>query len=71
MSDKELIRVAAQPASGEMQQTTLTRADWLEVAIAIFKSQGVEAVRVTRMAQDLGVTRGGFYWHFSGRDDLL
>ena len=32
---------------------------------------GPEAVRVELLAQTLGVTRGGFYWHFDGRGALL
>jgi AcrR family transcriptional regulator len=32
---------------------------------------GVERVRIERIADKLGVTRGGFYWHFKGRKTLL
>ena len=28
-------------------------------------------MRITRLADDLGVTRGSFYWHFRNRRDLL
>ena len=34
-------------------------------------ADGIERVRVERIAAKLGVTRGGFYWHFKHRDDLL
>lgn len=69
MSDKRLIQRAAQMPQHDKQQ--LTRADWLQAAINVFLAEGVNAVRITKLADALGVTRGSFYWHFSGRDDLL
>lgn len=32
---------------------------------------GAESVRVERLARDLRVTKGSFYWHFKDRDDIL
>jgi AcrR family transcriptional regulator len=32
---------------------------------------GPDAVRIEPLAQSLGVTRGGFYWHFANRQALL
>lgn len=32
---------------------------------------GVEAVRVEKLARDLHVTKGSFYWHFEDREELL
>jgi AcrR family transcriptional regulator len=49
----------------------LTKADWTKVAMAAFKSDGVDAVRVLPLAVALGVSRGSFYWHFKDRDALL
>ena len=37
----------------------------------MFVTEGIDEVRITRLADDLDVTRGSFYWHFSNRDDLL
>ncbi|MEM1023120.1 MAG: TetR/AcrR family transcriptional regulator [Myxococcota bacterium] len=33
--------------------------------------EGVEQVRVERLAKRLGVSKGSFYWHFDGRPALL
>lgn len=32
---------------------------------------GPEAVRIEALAKDLGVSKGGFYWHFEDREALL
>jgi AcrR family transcriptional regulator len=36
-----------------------------------FAAGGPEAVRIEPLAEALGVTRGGFYWHFEDRSTLL
>lgn len=50
---------------------TLSTQDWLDAAKAILIADGVEAVKVDRIARHCGVTRGGFYWRFKNRADLL
>lgn len=49
----------------------LNRDDWLRAARRALLKGGVEAVRVAKLARDLRVTKGSFYWHFKGRDELL
>ena len=49
----------------------LGREDWLAAALEVLKSEGVGKVNVVRIARDLGVTSGSFYWHFKDRNDLL
>jgi len=50
---------------------SLGRKDWLRAARLALLRGGVEAVRVEKLARDLGVTKGSFYWHFKDRDELL
>jgi AcrR family transcriptional regulator len=45
--------------------------DWLHAGLTLLAKQGVEAVKVERLAALLGVTKGSFYWHFRDRDALL
>lgn len=45
--------------------------DWIDAGLLALAEHGVEAVRVERLAKALGVTKGGFYWHFRDRGDLL
>ena len=49
----------------------LSRDDWLAAALEVLKSEGVGNVSIVRIARDLGVTSGSFYWHFDGRNELL
>ena len=49
----------------------LSRDDWLASALEVLFSEGVGKVSIVRIARDLGVTSGSFYWHFKDRNDLL
>ena len=49
----------------------LQRNDWLRAARLALLRGGVEAVRVEKLARDLHVTKGSFYWHFRDREELL
>lgn len=53
------------------RQTRLIRKDWVDKALAALVANGIDAVQITVLARDLGVTRGSFYWHFESREDLL
>ncbi|HEY3813587.1 MAG TPA: helix-turn-helix domain-containing protein [Caulobacteraceae bacterium] len=43
----------------------------MAAARQVLIDEGVAGVKVRRIAQRLGVTRGGFYWRFSGPAGLL
>ena len=49
----------------------LNRDNWLKAARLALLTGGVEAVRVERLARNLSVTKGSFYWHFKDREELL
>src|ERR671930_533724 len=51
--------------------TRTPRSSWIEEGLRALGVGGPDAVRIERLAQALGVTRGGFYWHFEDRDALL
>lgn len=57
--------------SGGGEKTSLTPADWEQEALALIAEQGIAALRVEPLARRLGITKGSFYWHFPGRDELL
>lgn len=47
------------------------RERWIEAGLQALAAGGPDAVRVEALARELGVTKGGFYWHFDGRQALL
>lgn len=49
----------------------LTREDWIEAARKVFVVSGIDGVKVDRLARQMRVTRGSFYWHFKNRQSLL
>jgi AcrR family transcriptional regulator len=49
----------------------VTRQDWINVAMDVLISDGVERVKVLNLAQMLDVSRSSFYWYFKSRQDLL
>ncbi|SFQ96203.1 DNA-binding transcriptional regulator, AcrR family [Lentzea waywayandensis] len=54
-----------------MDVARLSKQDWLTAALGALAQGGVSAVAVVPLAQQLGVTRGSFYWHFTDRTALL
>ena len=44
--------------------TRLSVEAWLEAGYAVLAEEGVRALKVERLCQQAGVTRGSFYWHF-------
>ena len=51
--------------------TRTPRSKWIEQGLQALAAGGPDAVRIEPLAQALGVTRGGFYWHFQDRNALL
>jgi AcrR family transcriptional regulator len=47
------------------------RAGWIEAGLRALASGGVDVVRIELLAKSLGVTKGGFYYHFRDRQALL
>jgi AcrR family transcriptional regulator len=63
MPDAILIQMAA--------PTRTPRSSWIEEGLRALAAGGPDAVRIELLARALGVTRGGFYWHFDDRRALL
>lgn len=54
-----------------MAVTRTPRNLWIDEGLRALAGGGPEAVRIESLAQGLGVTKGGFYWHFDDRGALL
>src|ERR1700688_638288 len=65
---------AALPAGSRMRQTERTRATrrkLLAAADRIFARDGFEAARLEDIAAGAGYTRGAFYAHFEGKEEIF
>ena len=51
--------------------TRTPRNEWIEEGLRALGRGGPDTVRIEPLARALGVTRGGFYWHFHDRQALL
>ena len=40
--------------------------DWIRAGYAILAEEGIKALKIDRLCERLGVTKGSFYWHFDG-----
>ena len=54
-----------------MAKVQTPRDAWVDAALEALAAGGPEAVRVEALAKKLGVSKGGFYWHFKDRGALL
>jgi AcrR family transcriptional regulator len=54
-----------------MALTRTPRSSWIDEGMRALAAGGPDAVRVESLARALGVTKGGFYWHFDDRSALL
>jgi TetR/AcrR family transcriptional repressor of nem operon len=53
------------------EQMAENRRRILEVASRLFRDKGFDAVSVAEVMKAAGLTHGGFYGHFSSKDDLI
>jgi AcrR family transcriptional regulator len=54
-----------------MAKVRTPRGAWVEAGLKALAGGGPDAVRVEPLAASLGVSKGGFYWHFKDRRALL
>lgn len=55
----------------ERRATRLSVADWLDAAMDVLIEDGAGAIKISRLCQHLGVTKGSFYWHFHDIGSLM
>jgi AcrR family transcriptional regulator len=56
---------------GKPPKRPLDRNAWLRKALAVLLSHGIAQLKIEVLARKLKLTKGGFYWHFKNREDLL
>ncbi len=50
-----------------MAITRTARTSWIDEGLRALAAGGPDTVRIEPLAEALGVTKGGFYWHFDDR----
>ena len=48
--------------------TRLSADDWLQAGYTLLAEEGARALKIERLCQQVGATRGSFYWHFEDMD---
>lgn len=61
---------AAADGSLKSPRRTLGREDWIAAARKALEKRGIAEVKIDRLARQLKVTRGSFYFHFTSLKDL-
>lgn len=51
--------------------TRTPRGAWVEAGLQALSAGGPDGVRIEALAESIGVSKGGFYWHFANRHALL
>ena len=49
----------------------LSRRDYIQKAYDLIQKEGIQAVSIRRIAQELGCSSASLYRHFENRDELL
>jgi AcrR family transcriptional regulator len=58
-------------ANANQKKEPLNRQVWIDAAVEMLADLGIGSVSISRLAEKLNITRGSFYHHFSGREELL
>jgi AcrR family transcriptional regulator len=59
------------PSKGrERRRLPLSRDTIVDAALAILDSEGVDALTIRRLGQELGTGAASLYWHIAGKDEL-
>lgn len=59
------------PMTDRKKRNRVSKADWLEKALEVLENDGLDEVKIDRLARELKVSRSGFYWHFENRQALI
>jgi AcrR family transcriptional regulator len=53
------------------QSTRLSVTDWITAGLQLLGEEGIGGVKIQKLCDRLGVTKGSFYWHFTDLDAFL
>ncbi|HVV36745.1 MAG TPA: TetR/AcrR family transcriptional regulator [Acidimicrobiales bacterium] len=55
----------------ESTSTRLSVTDWISAGLELLGEDGIGGVKIQKLCDRLGVTKGSFYWHFTDLDAFL
>jgi len=55
----------------KVKKARVSKAAWLEKALDVLEIDGIDEVKIERLARELNISKSGFYWHFKDRKDLI
>lgn len=71
LHDSCMTSIAQKTSSPPSSQNRLTEQSWIDAAVRHIIKESMSDIRVEKLARDLGVTKGSFYWHFRNHQHLL
>ncbi|GAA1463954.1 TetR/AcrR family transcriptional regulator [Williamsia maris] len=71
MTASEAFAVPQEQSEPARRTGRLSVDDWVRAALDLLVRDGVAAVRITRLCEELHVTKGSFYWHFTDINGLM
>ena len=60
-----------EPDSEDAGRARLSKRAVVDRALKLADTDGLDALTIRKLAQDLGVTPMALYWHFRSKEDLL
>lgn len=63
--------MASKPLNKRRQQALNTKKKIYDIAAALISDHGFEQVTVDQICREAGVAKGGFYHHFTSKDDII
>lgn len=53
------------------EEAAITKGQLVDSAIRLFLKYGYSSVTLHQIAEEAGVTRGAFYWHFKSKEEIM
>jgi AcrR family transcriptional regulator len=63
--------MATSPVRDDAERARLSKTAVVERALGLGDAEGLDALTIRRLAQELGVTPMALYWHFHNKEELL
>ena len=53
------------------RERKLSKSEWLRHGLEALRLYGIKGLNIETLAENIGITKGSFYWHFKDRQELL